>query len=419
MHGREDKALSGSKQLRLLYIADVPVEASYHGSALLYRLLEDYPVDRLEIVEAGTGASLPERRMAGVRYTAAALPLNRLQTTRFAPWYSQACLLAASIRARRFSGIVDRFKPDAILTVTHGVSWISAAALAEKRGLPLHLICHDEWARAIVSTGVSRAWADDIFGSYYRVAASRLCVSAFMAEDYEVRYGAVGSVLYPSRARDAVRYTSPPKRIGTNTEQFTCAFAGTINSAGMVAALKSLATVLEQQHGRLLIFGPLDVAQAKVSGLDAKNIEICGLLSSSELMETLRDRAHALFVPMSFAAQDRPNMEVSFPSKLTDYTAVGLPLLIYGPEYCSAVRWARSNDGVAEVVVYEDESALTEAVLRLAGQSAYRMQLAANALAVGDQYFSHAAAARVFETGLAAGTKNHSVAAHTKVASGL
>ena len=36
---------------RLLYLADVPVEASYHGSALMYRLLQRYPADRLRVVE--------------------------------------------------------------------------------------------------------------------------------------------------------------------------------------------------------------------------------------------------------------------------------------------------------------------------------------------------------------------------------
>ena len=37
---------------RLLYLGDVPVEASYHGSALIYRLLQHYPVDRLMIIES-------------------------------------------------------------------------------------------------------------------------------------------------------------------------------------------------------------------------------------------------------------------------------------------------------------------------------------------------------------------------------
>ena len=57
---------------------------------------------------------------------------------------------------------------------------------------------------------------------------------------------------------------------------------------------------------------------------------------------------------------DRINMEMAFPSKLADCTATGLPLLIYGPAYCSAVTWARENPGVAEVV--ETEGALSDAI---------------------------------------------------------
>ena len=44
---------------RLLYIADVAVEASYYGSALVYRLLERYPVEQLRIVEAGLSVHPP------------------------------------------------------------------------------------------------------------------------------------------------------------------------------------------------------------------------------------------------------------------------------------------------------------------------------------------------------------------------
>ena len=53
---------------RLCYIGDVPVEASYHGSALLYRLLQEYPAQNLVIVEQSLQRSLPTRRLANVRY---------------------------------------------------------------------------------------------------------------------------------------------------------------------------------------------------------------------------------------------------------------------------------------------------------------------------------------------------------------
>ena len=76
-------------------------------------------------------------------------------------------------------------------------------------------------------------------------------------------------------------------------------------------------------------------------------------------------------------------MELSFPSKLTDYTAAGLPMLIYGPPYCSAVRWARENAGVAEMVDDENPKGLTEALHRLAASPVHRNALGTHALNVG------------------------------------
>jgi hypothetical protein len=394
---------------RLLYLGDVAVEASYHGSALLYRLLQTYPADKLAIVEAGILSSLPERRLAGVHYHAALLPLTRLYRTRFAPWYEVVFLRTATLRAGRLEDLARARRPDAILTVTHGFPWITAAEIARRLDLPLHLICHDEWARI----GALQGWRDREFGRHYRAAASRLCVSPYMAREYARRYGVEGSVLYPSRALDARRYEATPPRLRARTGPLTCVFAGTINSRGIVAGLRLLTRCLERLGGRLLIYGPLTSEAARAGGLEAANIELGGLLPSSRLIEELREVADVLFVPMSFDAADRSNMEISFPSKLTDYTSVGLPLLIYGPPYCSAVQWALENPTVAEVVTIEDGHALSEALLRMAGDTRHLRALAEKALAIGEAYFSHQAAIEVFYralTGIAGGSGNDVVA---------
>ena len=37
-------------------------------------------------------------------------------------------------------------------------------------------------------------------------------------------------------------------------------------------------------------------------------------------------------------------MTTSFPSKLIDTTQLGLPIIVWGPEYYSAVQWARHGE---------------------------------------------------------------------------
>ena len=225
-------------------------------------------------------------------------------------------------------------------------------------------------------------------------------------EKYQDLYNVSGTVLYPSRESDVPQFSAPPERLGRNAETFTCAFAGTINSGEIFDALKLLAENLQSIGGRLLIFGPLSRAKAEARGLIAPNVMVRGLLSSAELMHELRDVADSLFVPMAFSAEHRANMEISFPSKLTDYTALGLPLLIYGPKYCSAVRWAMQNPRVAEVVDSESSAALMQGLLNIKNNVAYRMQLGENALVIGKAYFSNEVAFGVFKGCLAHGRRD-------------
>lgn len=389
---------------RLLYVGDVPVEASYHGSALLHRLLSDYPADRLTIVETAA-QSEPTRRLLNVSYISHPIAKTRWLNTRFhrfaVAWYTEVGEQIAPRILEILDGLdIDFDSFERVLTVAHGFGWQAAAGIARKRKVPLHLIVHDDWPRAADITPSFRKWLDDRFARVYRQAQSRLCVSPAMTKFYQERYGKPAQVIYPSRASDCPTFHEPPERLSRNDEPFTIAFAGTINSNGYIQALRALQAALKPVGGRLLIFGPLTADAASQVGLDDPETQVCGLLSWSDLMARLRNEADAQFIPMSFDGSDRANMEMAFPSKLADCTATGLPLLIYGPDYCSAVTWARENQGVAEVV--ESEAELGEAVNRLASDPAHRVSLGKRALEVGREYFTHERVQQLFHQALSA-----------------
>jgi hypothetical protein len=76
---------------------------------------------------------------------------------------------------------------------------------------------------------------------------------------------------------------------------------------------------LEPIGGKLLLFGRLTAEQARKNGLHKANISIRGFIEKTEdLIAILREEADVLFIPMSFENDDRANMEINFPSKLTD-----------------------------------------------------------------------------------------------------
>jgi hypothetical protein len=110
----------------------------------------------------------------------------------------------------------------------------------------------------------------------------------------------------------------------------------------------------------------------------------------------LREEADVLLVPMSFHPDDRANIEVAFPSKLADYTATGLPILIWGPPYCSVVRWALDIGDVAAVVQEKSEEAVVKAVQRLLVDDGYRFELGQTALVAGDRFFRYEAVSDAF-----------------------
>jgi glycosyltransferase involved in cell wall biosynthesis len=380
---------------RLLYVGDVPVEASYHGSALLHRLLGGYPVDHLTVIETAA-PSTPARRLPKVKYLSHPIGKQRLLNTRFhshaVAWFSRA----ATRRGPQISALLNGFACEGVLTVAHGFGWLAAADVAARRNVPLHLMVHDDWPRVVNVRAGFRDWIDARFASIYRAARSRICVSPAMCAAYEARYGAPAEVIYPMRAVNCEEFDAPPARLGRNEGPFTIAFAGSINSNGYIQALRALQDALEPVGGRLLIYGPLTAEGAREVGLDRAQTIVRGLVDAGELMQRLREEADALFVPMSFDPADSANMELAFPSKLADCTAIGLPLLIYGPSYCSAVRWARENVGVGEVVTTDLKPDLAAAIVRLAKDPTLRFVLGKRAIEVGREYFAYEKVRQVF-----------------------
>lgn len=382
---------------RLLYVGDVAVESTVAGMALLYRLLQNYPTDKLLIVEGNIIDSQSDKRLPKVKYSKLEVGSRRLLHTRIHSSYSTVLYLLASIRARKLRDIIKNFQPEAVLTVAHGYSWLTAAKVADQFKLPLHLIIHDDWISMIQGTvpAFLHKKLDRWFGKVYRNARSRLCASPYMVEDFEKRYGASGIVLYPARAADIDEIFEPQRQ--TNKDSLVFAYAGSIYGAGgYTACLANLGLVLEELGGQLILYTNLSPDGVASCGLNKNNISVRPLLQYKELLGALRGEVDVLFVPMSFAVEDRQNMSVAFPSKLADYTAVGLPLLIWGPPYCSAVRWARDNAGVAEVVSTPERETLKKAVARLMDSFTYREALAQTALVVGDKLFSHRRAEETF-----------------------
>lgn len=369
---------------RLLYFGDVPVESYLHGSALLFRLFEDYPADRLVVVE-GYAKSDPERRLRGVAYKHFRPFWARILQTRLGFLGSLIGTTLAPVYSCKLRALTEGYSPQAVISVLHGYGWITAAKYAAKNALPFHLIVHDEWCDTAGRWNIERSLINQLLKGIYPNAKSRLLISPAMAAKYEVLFGSRGDVLYPSRSKEAVDAPIQPVEPQIRASGFTVVYAGFFHSEYM-RALVRLALALEAVDGQLLVFG--DGPSGHLAQLrETKNVSLRGRVSSHDLIAICRAGADVVYIPMSYRPEDRQTVELGFPSKLADATAMGLPLLIDGPSYCSAVRWARENDDCAEIVTEESPNAIRNALDRLQSASR-RVELAIKSTAVGNRCFS-------------------------------
>src|SRR5262249_51608739 len=150
----------------------------------------------------------------------------------------------------------------------------------------------------------------------------------------------------------------PPARLSHNRPALAIGYGGTLNGEGQRQALLLVGQALAQCGGKLILYGPITRQQVAAVGLDRPNIELKGLVSSKTLISAFRETVDALLVPLSFRERDQRQNLLSFPSKLADYTAAGLPLLIFAPPAAGIVQWAESIARFAEIVTEPDSTSV-------------------------------------------------------------
>jgi glycosyltransferase involved in cell wall biosynthesis len=380
---------------RLAYIGQVPVCNISAGPALLYRLLETYPPDRLLVAESAENQPSPAHQLRAVSHLSFPLLRGRLLNSRLNRLYGSWVYFRAARRARPLLPALRAFGAEAILGIAHGYAWRTAAAAARSLGVPLHLVVHDHWRECCNVLPWFDRRAEKDFAATYRAAASRLTVSPDMEACYRSRYGAAGTVVYPCRAASALRLAQPPFRTPT-PGAFVFAYAGNAEAVDQRRTLIDFAHAAAPLGVRLRIYQGLSLDTLRAEGLVTDNVEIAAFRPVNELYGDLVASVDALYLPMSFAPESRANVELCFPSKLADYTAVGLPILVRAPDYGTATHWARAHPEAAMLVDSADPEPLAGAIARIARDAPCRHALARGALEAGERQFSHAAVFTVF-----------------------
>jgi glycosyltransferase involved in cell wall biosynthesis len=245
------------------------------------------------------------------------------------------CLFPVLPRRKIIHDLIHSFQPDVLLTVGHGWWHILASRVARELNVPLVSLFQDWWPDFPDVPVALRPHVERQFRRTYTESDVAICVSDQMRQELGERSNSLVIHPIPSFKRSrcwAADFTLPLRLI----------YFGNLHEYGPLIE-SALRTLNGSDKVRLEVFGanPLWTSGAE------DYFRSCGLyhafIPSNELMETLQ-RYGAVLVVMSFDAALSRRMLTSFPSKLTEAMQLGLPVVVWGPKYSSAVQWARRGN---------------------------------------------------------------------------
>lgn len=394
-----DRLIGDPAQLpRLLYIGDVSVADTMAGEALLFRLLQFYPPGKLALI-CGVRRDMP--MLPGVQYHHWGPAFPRLLYSRVAEEY----ILWRAWRYYEVPAAIARiatlFKPEAILTISHVSGWLAAWQLAEQRRIPFHVIAHDDFVYSSRFPKWSRAWAERKFGEAYRAAASRFCISDTMADTYQQRFGAAGSVIYPT-FKDIGETPAINPQSG---QPLTFGYGGSLNSASDIDQIVAFARVAGGRGHRVMAYTPQHQLLSERSAAAGVSLDARAPIHSDELKRRFREEADCLLLPQSLEPRDLPLVSTAFPSKWADYATLGLPVLVWAPPQSSSARFVSEHPGSAALVTGSNPGELAPIIERMERDPRYRRDLAERLLETGRTVFSPQAAWQTFRRAIT-GTAN-------------
>lgn len=364
--------------LRVLLVSSVVPRDTTGGEVVLYRHFSQWEALHL-VIATNNSQSLLAEDIVEVKANAL---LNRLSKTRLSRWTHdiRQCFYHF-YKCNQLRDYIQQNKPDLILTVAHGeLCWI-AQQMSVQFKIPLVTFFHDWWPHLAYVHDWTRGMITRRFQRLYQQSQLALCVSEGMRQALGTHSNA--QVLFPIPDKSMIVTKTEKLTFGGKFKVIYAGIMAEIYSSMLQALYRSLQEISEIQ---LELLGPqpdwskLVLEQVKAEGVYAGFIP-------RELLTNKLSQAHALLVVMSFDPRDKTRMQTSFPSKLVDYCQFGKPIIIWGPDYCSAVQWGHQYQS-ALVVTSPLAKDLVQVLREFANQPAKQNDLGHRVLDMAQGIFN-------------------------------
>jgi glycosyltransferase involved in cell wall biosynthesis len=357
--------LKQSPIYRVAVISSVPPDPLRVAGALILSRWLDHPQIRWELVDPGEGTKNLHYRI-----------LDRLTRTRFhrlAHWMKNLCennpIRGSSVRRAAFRhcmASVTESKPEIILSVAHGPLYKTAYQVSKRTGIPLVLLAQDWWPAFTEVAAKRRAKEQRDFIAICGDSAATIAVSEGMLKELGNPRNA--TVLHDLPSDPPTDPHSSPRTVGP---LFKAVYAGNLAEYGPMIE-KAALTCRESDQVRLEVFGrsPIWWSDGMEDYLGKQGI-YRGFIAPSDFPATA-NQYDCILATMSFDPELQQRMRTCFPSKIIELAQLGKPIIIWGPEDCSAVTWARKHNA-ALCVTDESPDAFRHALEELA-QNAERQE---------------------------------------------
>jgi glycosyltransferase involved in cell wall biosynthesis len=370
----------------ILLISQTIPQTVYAGSILLHRLLKNYPEDKLLVIGSPPH---PKAELLSCRYESLEIPLDRLSRTRWAKIYRSlgSFNLLPQMQVSSIKSLLNGFQADLVLSVMQVQPFYHLAyRFAKSQKLPLALIVHDipERFEAVENYAVAKQLAKS--AEVYGYASKRFCVTPELRDYLEPIYKASGDVLYPNRSESITPRPISDTLDLKQPDVLTVGYAGTM-SYGYGKQLQYIIPALRKAGVKLRIYS-LDCLIT-----DAPDVVTnCGYAKAAEITwERVKAECDAVILPYCWSDDEHQELyKTHFPSKLSEYLALRMPVLIIGPSYATGVKWGLQNPDAAIVVSENKQEFLVNAFTQLKLSVSLRERLSQAAFVSGCRDFDPA-----------------------------
>jgi glycosyltransferase involved in cell wall biosynthesis len=340
--------------IKILVVSSVTPKPTGFGEITLYRHLAGEPKLAVEVVPfPGIPKPLRLLRRTALRGLAESIEVMG-QGHR---WDAKARTLAESV------------KPQLLLTEAAGDGYHAAIRLARATGIPLLARFSDWWPDLV--PGRFRAGEEARFRELYRVSKIALCVSdgmkAALGEHPDSR------LLWPIPSSEKVDSQEGSSGQNWDGKIFRICYSGNLREYAPM--LQKILQVMKAHPSLRLEVRGMNPRWPTAFLQEMRRLDLYHEFAPREELERWLASADAFLVTSAFEPGMRRLMETNFPSKILEFARFGKPLVCWGPDYSTLIRWAQPESR-ALCVTESDPENLCLALKKLAASRNEQQRLA-------------------------------------------